>query len=142
MRSVLLREARWFGANVAICIAWLFVVLLAQATVLLLASSGAPIADGWSGAPMAQVLGWATLGAWIGIFYATPVLALALIPYRLVVRAVGHPRAVAVAIAGAGIAVLALAVESPDPMWIALVASWFLGFAMLMRLPRHRVQVT
>jgi hypothetical protein len=75
--SVLLRETRWFGANVVICLAWLFVVLLVQAMVLLLASPDGSIAGGWSGAPVAQVVGWATLGAWIGIFYATPVLALA-----------------------------------------------------------------
>jgi len=134
MHSTIVREASWFLVNVAILLTWLFALALAQAAWMLATSTDGSIAEGWSGNPIEQVFGWASLGVWFAAFYS-PLLGLVLVPYRLLARLFGHPRVIAVAVA-ASLTVLSVSVvENAEPGWLAFLAIFGLGYAMLMRLP-------
>lgn len=134
MRSTIMREARWLLGNVAILLAWLFALALAEAAVLLAASSDGSIAPGWAGDPIKQVFGSASLATWFMALYS-PLLLIVFVPYRLLARALGHPRGIALGLAVAVTVLFGVVVQSADPGWIAVLGFFSIGYALLTRLP-------
>jgi hypothetical protein len=134
VRSTIVREARWFLINVAILLTCLFALALAQAAWMFSTSSNGSIADGWSGNPIEQAFGWATMGVWFAAFYS-PLLVFVFVPYRLLVHVFGHPRAIAVLFASALTVLAAAVVENAQPGWLLFLAIFSLGYALLLRPP-------
>lgn len=134
MSSTLRRECRWVAANMAIFLDVAFFVLLVHGGVALGLSSDGTVASGWSGPPILQVIDW----AWGNVIYSlflSPLVVLAVVPYRLLVHFLGHPRAMAV-VTALGCATLAIALLPnlglTDILELGSVA---MGFALVVRLP-------
>ena len=134
VRRTLLRELVWVGANLAILLAYLFVFTLGQATVVLLTSPDGSIGAGWSGDPATQVLGVAVMTCFFSAFYS-PLLVVVLIPYRLIVRFVGRPRAVAFGMALTITAMVGVLVPRVDYASVGVLGIALLGYAALLRVP-------
>ena len=103
--SRLQRECRWIGANLAIALVWLFVLALAQVLLVSPIASDGSVAVGGGGS-LDRVPGDALAYDYYVGFFVLPALLVSFGPYRLVVRVVGHPRAIAIisALAWAGLA--------------------------------------
>lgn len=134
MSSTWFPEARWLGANLALLLVYLFGLSLVQAVVMLASSTDGSIAPGWSGNPMEQVVDWGTMTAWFAVFYS-PLIAVFLAPYRVLVGLVGHPRLVALLTALVVTGFVGLMVQNVGTSSLVLVAIAATGYAAIMRLP-------
>ena len=125
---------RWLCANIALLIVYLYATAVCQAIVLLLLSSDGSVGAGWGGNPIEQIIGWAMFGGWIAVFLS-PLVAVVLVPYRIVVHVLGRPRAIALifAIAAAGVAPLLL--PQVEPSNLVVLGLVILGYAALLRMP-------
>jgi hypothetical protein len=134
MNSWIRTEFVWFGRNYLLLNGVAFFGWLAYGAFLVSKDGSIP---GFGGTPIEQVF-WFAFGsvAFTTAIIGVPILAIALVLWRLVVRVSGHPRAVA--FAGAGLAsIVAIVVANPQGIVIALLAAVLPAFvyAGLARLP-------
>jgi hypothetical protein len=139
MSSTFYREARWFLGNLALFLVLAFGLLLIAGSVVLVLSPDGSIGPGWTGSFPGQVLLWAFGSVSFAIvWFAPPMLLVVLAVYRVLVRWIGHPRAVAGPLAAAT-ASLVLLVPRADPTWFVLAGIASLAYAAILRLPGRRL---
>ncbi|MEA2547789.1 MAG: hypothetical protein QOE42_387, partial [Chloroflexota bacterium] len=137
MSSTFYREARWFLGNLALLLVLAFGFLLVAGSVQLTVSPEGWVGRGLSGPFANQVLLW-SFGSisFAFVWFAPPILLIVLAIYRLLVRAIGHPRAVAGFVAAATASLDSL-VPRADPFWFVAVGVASLAYAAILRLPGH-----
>lgn len=133
--STLWRELRWLVENVVLLVAYLYLFLLAQATVALVLSNDGSVAEGWGGHPVSQVLGWAMFGGAI-LAMCSPAMVIVLLPYRTIVSVLGHARLVAIAAACVAIGAVWVALQDVDASTRLVIGIAILGYAIVVRVPR------
>jgi len=133
--SILQRECRWLGANLALALDVLFFVALIHGTVALALSSDGSVAAGWGGEPVRQVVGWGLGWVWMVGIVCSPLLLVVFGAYRLIVRVLGHPRfsAVATALGCVGLAVATIPNVQPGSIVEAGAAA--VAYSLVARLP-------
>lgn len=111
-----------------------FVVGFAQGAAILFLEGSIP---GWSGPPIEQVL-WHAVAVvvFLTLTFGLPALAVALLGWRLAIRAFGHPRPTAFVIAGLAVVAAAFLIPRTDAIHIVfLVGVPALVFAAIVREP-------
>jgi hypothetical protein len=123
--------------NLALFLVLGFALLLMAASVQLALSPDGSVGPGWSGPLASQVLFWSlTSMSFVIVWFAPPILLVALAIDRLLFRAGGHPRVVAGFVAAAT-ASLVLLVPQAEPAWFVLACVESLAYAAILRLPGH-----
>jgi hypothetical protein len=125
---------RWFAESIALLITYIYLLSMVQAMSLLAFSSDGSIGAGWGGHPIAQVLGWAMFGGWFAAF-AAPLVAVVLLPYRVIVHVAGHPRLIALAIGSLAAIGCVIALQDVEPSTLLVIAALILGYAAIIRIP-------
>jgi hypothetical protein len=128
------REVRWFLANYALLNAYVFVLSAVQGVVLLASRDGS--IPGWPGSPIEQVFWYSVSGVFmVAVFYGVPVLLVFLLPWRLAIRLVGHPRLTAYLVVTVMVLAAALLIQRTEPFYLAIVLVAALGYATIVRAP-------
>jgi hypothetical protein len=140
MSIKLYNEARWYFGNLALLLVVVFGLVLVQGFILIVTANADSVAPGAHTDPVLQVLSWAFAGmGFFVVWAAPPALAVALAGYRIAVKAVGHPRAVAYVAAAISVAALAPLIPRDNPLWLGLVTITALVYASVLRLPGQRL---
>jgi hypothetical protein len=129
-------EVRWVLANYVLLNEVYFVVGAVQGTVLLASSTDGTI-PGWSGSPIEQVFWYAIAGVFfLSLFFGIPVLAAALLAWRVAIRVVGHPRLTAYIVAAVMVLAATVLIPRTNGLYISLFAvAPALVYATIVRLP-------
>jgi hypothetical protein len=136
MSSKLYNEARWYFGNLALLLVVVFGLVLVQGVIAVVTASADLVAPDWHTDPVLQLLSWAFAGmGFLVIWAAPPALVVALAGYRIAVKAVGHPRAVAYVAAAVSVATLAPVIPRDNPLWIGPLTITALVYASVLRLP-------
>ena len=126
-------ELRWLAANLAVLVAYLYVVAVVAGGISLgldwIRTSEPPALDEIKDAFAGPVIG----GVYLVLF--SPIAAIYLIPYRCAVHFLGHPRAVAVAAAAVVAALLWASAPDRDVGRLVSATVLLAVYGLVVRLP-------
>jgi hypothetical protein len=131
-------EGRWFLVNYVLLNALGFVLGLGQGAMLLASASACDGSiPGWTGSPVEQLFWYAVAVVfYVPLILGIPLLAIALIPWRIAIRIAGHPRLAAYV--EAAVIILAAAILTPRTaelsvwLWVAIP---LFAYAAIVRRP-------
>jgi hypothetical protein len=116
-------ELRWFLANYALLNALWFGIGLVWGAVLITTSSDGSI-PGYSGSGSEQVFWWAVGVVFFGpLVMGVPLLACALLVWRVAIRVAGHPRLAAYSLAAAIVVAATVLMTRTDDLSISLIVA-------------------